>query len=157
MKYLDSSAFVKYYSQEYHEKGYTKIKELVNNAKDKKEIILSSIILIPETISAFDKWKRLKLLNEEDFDELLGIFINDLKELSNKSAVILESINNFTVFFSIDSIIKHSLSFNDALHLYNALLNKDKITQFISSDKNLCKAAKAEGLNVFNPEENGKN
>ena len=153
MKYIDTSAFVKYYSNEDSEKGSNKIKELINRAKEGNEKLISSILLIPECISAFDKRKRKGLLAKEDFNELLAIFVGDLKELVKSNSLVIEGINSFAIMFSVDYVIKHSLAVNDATHLYSALLNKSEIEQFISADGNLLKAAKLEGFSVFNPEE----
>lgn len=153
MKYIDTSAFVKYYVFEEFEKGSDKIKKLIDIAKAGNEKLISSILLIPECISAFDKRKRRGLLTREDFDELLAIFVDDLKELVNSDGIVIEGINSFAIIFSVDYVIKHSLAVNDASHLYSALLNKNEIEQFISADENLLKAAKLEGFNVSNPEE----
>lgn len=51
MKYIDSSAFVKYYSENSVEKGADKVRELIDSAKIGKEIFVSSVLLIGEVIS----------------------------------------------------------------------------------------------------------
>ncbi len=154
MKYIDTSSFVKYYSNEESEKGSNKLRELIDKAKQGNEKLLASVLLIPECVSSFDKWKRQKLLTKEEFNERLALFIEDLKELANNNGLTIEGINSIALIFSIDYIAKHSLSVNDALHLYSALLNKNEIRQFVCSDRNLCEAAKKEGFEVLNPEEN---
>jgi len=78
---------------------------------------------------------------------------NDIKELVDANSIILEDINSIYMVSAIDYIINYHLTVNDSLHLYTALVNKNKIEEFISSDKNLNVAAEKEGLKVFNPEE----
>lgn len=63
MKYLDTSAFVKYYFEK--EKGFEKISGLIEEAKVGKESLISSIFVVGEAISVFDKWVRLKLISEQ--------------------------------------------------------------------------------------------
>jgi len=153
MKYIDTSAFVKYYSEESTEKGSDRIKELIDKAKGGEEILITSIMLIGESVSVFDKWLRLKLLEKEDFTELLAIFTNDIKELTAVGGLVLEGINILLITASIDYIVKYGLSLNDSLHLLSALLNKKDIEEFICSDKQLLNAANKEGLRAWNPED----
>lgn len=72
--------------------------------------------------------------------------------MEESESIELESVTTLTVIFSVDYIVKHHLTVNDALHLYAALLHKDKIDTFICSDKNLIKAAEKEGMITLNPE-----
>ena len=150
MKYIDSSAFVKYYSAE---KGSDKVNVIIDKAKDGKEKLLSSILLIGEVISAFDKMFRQKLITKEELMISVKDFINDINELTERNSIILEDIDSMDMKFAVDYIVNHHLTVNDALHLYAALVNKKKIERFVSSDRNLNNAAKKEGLNVFNHEE----
>lgn len=154
MKYIDTSAFVKYYSSESTEKGAEQIKKLVDNAKTGEGTLLSSVLLIGETVSVFDKWLRLKRITNEGLDKATGKFITDVRELTENGNLMLEPISAFNSLFSVDYILKHHLTVNDALHLYAALLHKGKIGTFICSDKNLLKAAEKEGLKTMNPEDN---
>ena len=153
MKYIDTSAFVKYYSGEGSEKGADFIRELIDRTKSGEEKLISSILLIGETVSVFDKWVRLKLLTKQDFFEILSAFLNDTKELVNNGSMVFEEINSFMVISSLDYIVKHGLTVNHSFHLYTALLNKNRIEEFICSDNNLIRAAKLEGLNILNPED----
>ena len=153
MKYIDTSGFVKYYGNEEFEKGIEKITTLIDNAKKGKEILISSIFMIGEAISTFDRWVRIKAITEEEFIKIIAKFLNDIKELNEVGALILETINPLFIMFSIEHIIKHHIPINDAIHLYTALTYKPEIEEFICSDENLIKAAEEEGLKVLNPEE----
>jgi predicted nucleic acid-binding protein len=83
----------------------------------------------------------------------LGRFVIDVRELSEVGALILETISPLFITSSVEYIVKHHISINDAIHLYTALTWMPEVNEFICCDENLLKAAKAEGLNTFNPEE----
>ncbi len=153
MRYIDSSAFVKYYCDEGAEKGAQKVVDLLEDVKSGKEQLISSIILIGEVVSAFDKRLRRKILTKEQFDESTGEFARDIKKLSESGLIVFEEITLINITSAVDFIVKYHLPVNDALHLYTALANSDKISEFLSSDKSLNAAAIAEGLKVLNPEE----
>ena len=75
--------------------------------------------------------------------------------MNDKETLILEPVNSSVITLCTDLIVKYHISINDAIHLYTALSNKANIKKFISSDEILLKAAKAEGFDVYNPEEKG--
>ena len=150
MKYLDTSAFVKYYRKQ--EDGSDKIKELIDNAREGKDQLISSFFLVGETVSVFDKWTRYKYISNNECNELIKIFLKEIKQLTDNEILVLEPVSTSTITLCIELILKHHLSLNDAIHLYAALSNKMLIDQFICSDELLLKAAKSEGFNVFNPE-----
>ena len=151
MKYLDTSAFVKHYRAK--EEGSDLINKLIEDAKAGKEQLVSSFIIIGEIISVFDKWTRLKFISKEECDELVKIFLREIKELSDAEILILEHVSTSTITNCIDLITKHHLSLNDSIHLFTALGNKTLIDTFVCSDEVLIKAAKKEGFSIINPEE----
>ncbi len=153
MYYIDTSAFIKEYANEELEKGSEKIKHIIEQAKQGDITLLSSILLIPEAISIFDKWKRRNIISEIDFITLISEFIKDVNELINSRGLIFQEANTQIFIYIAQYIIKHGLTTNDAIHLYSALLNKETIEQFICSDTNLNQAAHTEGFKIFNPEE----
>ena len=152
IRYIDTSAFVKYYGKPEFEKGVEKVEIMINEAREGDGILISSILMIGEAVSAFDRWVRKKIIDAGEFDKILGRFLLDVKESIEKNSLILETINPLFVPFSIELIIKHHIHINDAIHLYTALLGRPEIEEFVCSDENLLKSAKKEGLNVFNPE-----
>lgn len=153
MKYVDTSAFVKYYGEEEFEKGANNINELIEKAKTGEVILISSIFMLGEAISVFDKWIRLKIITEEESQKIISRFLYDIKELSEARSLILEPIDSILIMFSIEFVMKHHIPINDAIHLYTALTLTPEIEEFICSDEILNKAAKEEGLKVYNPEE----
>ena len=150
MKYLDTSAFVKHYRAK--EDGSEMMNKLLDDAKVGKEQLVSSFIVIGEVISVFDKWTRHKHISNDECAELIKIFIREIKELNDAGILLLEHLSTSTVTNCLDLITEHHLSLNDSIHLYTALANKDMIELFVCCDENLIKAAKTEGLGVFNPE-----
>ncbi len=150
MKYLDSSAFVKHYRNE--ESGSDIINKLFDDARAGKEQLVSSFIVIGEIISVFDKWTRQRYISSNECAELVKIFIREIKELTDAGILLLENVSTSTVINCLDLIIDRHLSLNDAMHLYTALTNREMVEVFFCSDENLLKAAKAEGLEVLNPE-----
>jgi len=150
MKYIDTSAFVKHYRKE--ELGSDIINKLMDDSKEKNSQLISSFIVVGEIISVFDKWVRYKFITKQECDELVRIFLKEIKQLTDNEVLILESVSNSMITMSVELIIKHHLSLNDALHLYTALGNKNLIQEFVCSDDSLLKAAKSEGFEVLNPE-----
>lgn len=146
MKYIDTSALVKYYGNPEFEKGIDKITDLIEKAKQGKEVLVTSIFTIGEAVSVFDRWIRIKAITEEEFSKIIARFLVDIEKLNNAGGLIIESINPLSIIFSIDHIIKHHIPINDSLHLYTALTLKHEIEQFISSDEMQLNAAKKEGL-----------
>ena len=153
MRYIDTSAFVKYYGSEEFEKGINKISEIIENAKQGNEILVSSIFIIWEAISVFDRWVRIKAITKEELNEIIKRFLKDIKELVEKGNLILDPVNSLVIIFSSEFIIKHNITINDAIHLYTALTYIPEVKEFICSDKILNKAVKEEGLITFDPEE----
>lgn len=153
MKYVDTSAFVKYYSTEDFEKGAKKVAAIIDNAYNKREVLVASALLLGEVVSAFDKWYRVGAVNKNQLDSLVKELFYDIKELTERGTLIFDAIDPAFPLFAVELILKHHISVNDAIHLYTALLHSDKITEFVGSDKNLINAARAEGIAVFNPEE----
>ncbi len=153
MKYIDTSAFVKRYGNEENEKGVRVVSELIEAARKGEETLLSNFLIIGEAVSVFDKWVRRKAISQKERDGLIKRFLADVTELYKKGMLILEPVNSYGIVFCLELITKHHISLNDALHLYAALSNRDSVELFVCSDGDLLKAAKEEGLDVFNPEE----
>ncbi len=71
MKYIDTSALVKYYGSEEHEKGFAEIKKLVDEAKAGNEQLISSYFIVGEAVSVFDKWVRYKLISGKESEGII--------------------------------------------------------------------------------------
>ncbi|MBI2559462.1 type II toxin-antitoxin system VapC family toxin [Candidatus Woesearchaeota archaeon] len=115
MKYLDTSAFVKHYRN--NEEGSAIVHKLIEDMEDGKEEVISSFLVVGETVSVFDKWTRYKFVSSDECVELVKKFIKDVKELSDNGTLILEPMSTSTITNCLDLITKHHLSLNDAVHL----------------------------------------
>jgi len=155
MKYLDTSAYIKYYSDEESEAGAKQVQEVIDNA-DRESGVISSAMLIGESVSVLDKWRRMGILTEEEFKSVLSDLVLDFKDFVEEEKLHIEDVNIVRIKAAVDQIVEHGLPINDALHLHAALLNKDKMEEFYCSDKNLKEAAKEEGFNVIDPEKQSK-
>ncbi len=153
MKYVDTSAFVKCYGNDKNEKGIKAVSELIEAARRGEEVLLSNFLLVGESVSVFDKWVRKKAISHDELDKLIKIFLADIADLHEKGTLKLEPLNSSAILFCLELITKHHISLNDALHLYTAAANKREVELFVCSDENLLNAAKAEGMDVLNPEE----
>jgi predicted nucleic acid-binding protein len=152
IRYIDTSAFVKYYGKPEFEKGSAKVENMVNEAREGESILISSVLMIGEAVSVFDRWVRIKLIDAREFEKIFGRFLLEVEELIERGSLILETINPSFISSSIELIIRHHIPINDAIHLYTALNWRPEIKEFVCSDENLLRSAKKEGLNVLNPE-----
>ena len=153
MKYIDTSAFVKYFGDPEVEKGSGKVTDIIFQAEKGDFILISFFLMIGEAISVFDKWVRREYITKDELDKILGKFFSIVEELGEKGALILADLDTLNVAFSIEYILKHNIPINDAVHLYAALGRKSSIDEFICSDKNLKRAAEKEGFKILDPEE----
>lgn len=151
MEYIDSSAFVKYYAEEDFEAGAEKVQKLINDAKRGKVVLKSSVILVGECVSAFDRWLRMGIFDEEKFNKVITEFLKDVAELRNKKSLVLDDISTPVVINCVGYVISHHLSLNDAIHLYTTISDAKGITRFVCADKNLIVAAQREGFEIFDP------
>ncbi|MDO8656473.1 MAG: type II toxin-antitoxin system VapC family toxin [Nanoarchaeota archaeon] len=153
MKYIDSSVFAKCYADEKLEKGADKAREEIEKARQGEEILVSSILLIGEVVSIFDKWYRRHILSEEELREQLSLFVEDIIELTNNGGLILEPISPLIFISSIKFITQYHISVGDAIHLYTALMYLPRNEEFVCSDRNLNYAAREERFVINDPEE----
>ncbi len=152
IRYMDTSAYIKHYSKPESEKGVDIIDNMFDEAINSNTVLVSSVFMIGEAASVFDRWVRIKVITSKEFEKIWGRFLFDVKELSENGSLILETVNPLFITFSIEFIIKHHISINDAIHLYTALSWTPGIDEFVCSDENLNRAAKNEGLSILNPE-----
>lgn len=145
--FLDSSALVKYYVKE---KGTAWIKELLNNEANK--IVVSKITGV-EVTAAIAKHKRMKSIDESQYEKAYELFIERYKYRYIKVEVNNEAINSAMALTK-----KHPLRAYDAVQLSSVLNLRESLIQkgilqviFICADNNLCDVAEMEGLTVDNP------
>jgi len=132
--FFDSSALAKRYI---NEKGSEEVEEICKSADE----LNVSIICLPEIISALNRLKRDKVINNRQYKRTKVSLINDLADAK------LYNITPEVVTLSITLLEKNQLRAMDALHLACAI--ESHSDYFISSDKQQLKAAKNAGLKVI--------
>jgi len=152
--YFDSSALVKYYIPEV---GTHWVKILVDDrAGDEwRNAVATSSLSVAEVAAAFTKRHRMREISEGLKAALISRFLRD----GRQRCTLLEA-DSTVIDTAVQLIQRHPLRAYDAVQLASALilnnaLIADKLPSltFVSADKALCKAARAEGLQSENPNE----
>ncbi len=146
--YFDTSAIVKRYHKELGTDVLDKIFEL------KEHGFAISFWTLLEFIVAFSARKRRGQLSREAFNMTVSRFLRDVLE---RFTII--SVNDEIVASAIPLAIRHALPSADCLQLAGAISLKRALQPareklvLLCSDKDLCKAAREEGIEYINPEE----
>jgi len=144
MLYVDSSALVKKYVEE---TGSDRVLKLMARSG----FVVTSKLAYPELLAGLSRKKREKGITEKDHRDALADFESDwnaflIIEFQDELLAVIKQLT-----------MKHALKGADLVHLASALwiqkAAKEKVT-FVASDIQLLRAAKAEKLEVTNPEGN---
>ena len=143
MIYLDTSALVKRYVKEDGS-------EIVGSIVTQQKVIATSKLAYAEMLSALMRKHRAGEIQRKPLDRVIGQFETDWEKL-----VIVEFHNELLEI--IKSLIeKYPLRGADAVHLSSAMWlqesTKTRLT-FVTSDISLLSAARAEDLEIINPQE----
>ena len=143
MIYLDTSALVKRYVKEDGS-------EIVGSIVTQQKVIAPSKLAYAEMLSALMRKHRAGEIQRKPLDRVIGQFETDWEKL-----VIVEFHNELLEI--IKSLIeKYPLRGADAVHLSSAMWlqesTKTRLT-FVTSDISLLSAARAEDLEIINPQE----
>ena len=140
--YVDSSALVKKYVQETGS-------DRVFNLLAQSGIAVTSKLAYPEILAGLNRKRREKGITEKDYREAVVDFESDWLAL-----LIIEFQDELLPLIK-QLLTKHSLKGSDTVHLASALwiqkAAKEKLS-FVASDIQLLRAAKAEKLEIINPE-----
>lgn len=148
--YFDANALAKRYSKEF---GTDLINEIFRHIS--LSHITSLTLSILETASILVRKKNDGRLPKAAFDQAI---VNFHAELIDAPEFIPATINDALVFSALDFIAKHSINSTDAVILRSVLNMKERLDAtgdkvvLLTSDKRLAKAAKSEGVTVFDPE-----
>jgi len=137
--YFDTSAIVKFYISE---TGSDIVREAFNNS----EILVTSEIAYVEAISAFIRINNEKLISDIDLSNIVSDFKSNWEDFFTLKADI--NIIKKAGFL----IEKYKLRSYDSIHLSSAVTFKERINKnisFYSWDKNLNTAALNESLQVL--------
>jgi predicted nucleic acid-binding protein len=131
--FLDTSAFVKRYVAE---QGSDKVMELCQQA----DILIVSVICLPEMISTLSRLLREKKLTKTDFRKLKSDAMADLADVD------ICQITPNVLVSAVSLLESHPLRAMDALHVACALAVESDI--FASADHRQLSAARKAGLKI---------
>jgi predicted nucleic acid-binding protein len=132
--FFDTSALVKRYIEE---SGSEKVIEVCKQA----DLLVISIICLPEMISTLNRLVREGALPAGDYQRTKNLILEDLEDVE------ICNLTPDVISRAMGCLESHPLRAMDALHLGCALaVNPDL---FISSDQRQIEASRSEGLNVI--------
>ena len=143
MIYADSSALVKRYVKE---AGSARLAEKLSSS----DVVATSKLAFPELLSAFTRKRRSRELSEKSFRATVRRFEEDWKDF------LVVDFHDDLLPLIKDLVVKYALKGADSVHLSSALWLSESSRMsvvFSASDEQLLKAARAERLPVFNPDE----
>ena len=142
MLYVDSSALVKKYVEE---PGSDRVLKLLAQSG----MAVTSKLAYPELLAGLGRKRREKGITEKDYRDALVDFESDWNAF-----LIIEFQDELLAVIKLLTM-KHALKGADLVHLASALwiqkAAKEKVA-FVASDIQLLRAAKAEKLEIINPE-----
>jgi len=147
--YFDASVLIKRYSQE---EGTLLVNEIFQYSKTVH--LFCSLIGILEVISILVRKRNDGRIPQALFEQAILEFKAEV--IDNKS-FLATSVNDIMLFESTTFIAKHNLNATDAIILRSVTIVKEVLGNansliLWSSDKRLGRAAKSEGIEVFDPE-----
>ena len=144
--YLDTSALVKLYITE---RGSERMDELTSG--DANYSLATCAITQVEFHSALDRRRRMDDLDEDEAERAVERF-----NMRFRSAFFRHAVDDQTLDLACALVHRHALRAYDAVQLAACLfilrLRSRETLTFVSADRNLLTAARAEGLAVLNPE-----
>ncbi len=120
--YLDTSAFVKRYSEETGS-------DVVNYVFESDHEIVSSHWTLAETAAALDKKVVKRQITPEERDKSLAIFFSDI---ASRDITFIKLSDEF-VYPMIEKILQHHISADDALQLFSCLVSLSPLPWVTSS------------------------
>jgi predicted nucleic acid-binding protein len=150
--YLDASALVKRFRQELGSEIVDAVIERVT-ARDPRRLFVSALTSI-ETISILNRRRNEAQIPLPNFFQSLRGVIREIKRFSHYLV-----LDDHFLLASARYSIQHNINSADAVHLAVALSLRDASQRggdtlvCVTADKRLCRAARAEGIAVVDPEQ----
>lgn len=149
--YFDTSAFVKRFSKERASDVADMLFAACNAGKFK---ILISSWVVNETIAAIDRKFRRRDTSLEDRNRNISTLIDNIDLLAKNGSLEIIPVKQDIVDGSLEFVINHHLSADDALHVFSAITNSCKI--FVTADRLLVEVIKETNLQGFNIEKSSE-
>jgi len=139
--FFDSSALVKRYQMEDGS-------ERVNSLLDKEQYLLISSVGIVEVCSVLNRLRNQKKMDQETMEFARKQFLYDVR-----TRFFVVGLEGYRIAIANNMVFSHNLTSFDAIQLASCVhipgVPVDK-TVFVSADRDLCDAAKEEGLQTLN-------
>jgi predicted nucleic acid-binding protein len=158
--FLDACALAKRYL---HEGVSTRRMRQITSRFDRWGGFVVSSLIEPEVISAFGKYARAQAPNEVHYYKLHPQAVDALRRDLSRPAFTIVPVSDDEIEAAADLLRAHPeyrIGAADAIHLATALSlladgpSKTPII-FVTADRGLAAAARANGLTVFNPLDEG--
>lgn len=149
--YLDSSAIVKRYIKE----AGTEIMDAVfENAEAARIKIFFSVWNVGEVLGIFDRYKRRKLINEDEFKEAVGKFTNEFTKLAKLRYLDVVPLHTNIITEAIKIILEYHVYEADAIQIISSKQSNCEI--FLTSDWKLVEVGRSIGITAFDVEKEGE-
>ena len=146
--YLDTSAYLKEFSQE---TGSETISRIFAACERGEVVIVTSQWTLSESIAALDRKSRRGEVNPDERDTVIATILNKTMELVKKDNLVLVPVTSQLVQASWRVILERHVSADDSIHLLSALVTLSEI--FVAADDYLIERAREEGFDSYDVEE----
>ena len=148
--YLDSSAIVKRYIKE----AGTEIMDLVfGYAEDGHIKLFFSIWNIGEVLGIFDRYRRRKVINEDEFKEVIGRFTKEFTKLAELQYLDVVPLHTNVITDAMGIILEYHVYEADAIQIVSSRHSNCKL--FLTADWKLAEVARSVGINALDVEKEG--
>jgi len=145
--YLDSSAIVKRYIKE----AGTEIMDLVfGYAEDGHIKLFFSIWNIGEVLGIFDRYRRRKVINEDEFKEVIGGFTKEFTKLAELQYLDVVPLHTSVISDAMGIILEYHVYEADAIQIVSSRHSNCEL--FLTADWKLVEVARSMGINAFDLE-----
>ncbi|WP_456330294.1 type II toxin-antitoxin system VapC family toxin [Archaeoglobus sp.] len=146
--YLDTSAYLKEFSQE---KGSKTISRIFSACERGEVVIVTSQWTLSESIAAVDRKCRRGEINPDERDTVIATILNKTMELVRNDNLVLVPVTSQLVQASWRVILERHVSADDSIHLVSALVTLSEI--FVAADDYLIERAREEEFDSYDVEE----
>ncbi|RLI78906.1 hypothetical protein DRP07_10620 [Archaeoglobales archaeon] len=146
--YLDTSAYLKEFSQE---TGSETIFKIFSACEKGEIVIVTSQWTLSESIAAVDRKQRRGEISLDERDAVVATVLDKTMKLVRKDSLVLVPVTSQLVKTSWRIILERHVSADDSIHLLSALVTLSEI--FVAADDYLIERAKEEGFDSYDVEE----
>lgn len=146
LAYLDSSAIAKRYLAE---AGTEAVDALYHQAEAREVVLAFSLWNLGEVLGAIFRAEKAEAIAEDEADTAAQSLVQEARKLHSLGALRLVPVRGDLLGACVILRYRHGLSQPDALQV--ASCRDVGAAAFVTSDRRLLEAARAEGLNAWDP------